>query len=105
MKSLKYVYIALFVFMSGVGTANYASSEPAPLLPESLAAKDEMAATQKTITVNIEEDNPKKAIKLLNDSNSEHQKKGWTVLSIIPYTEDGDFEGFFVTYQKNMTSE
>ncbi|MFH0785047.1 MAG: hypothetical protein V2B20_24250 [Pseudomonadota bacterium] len=105
MKNLKYAYIALFVFFSGVGAANCASSEPTTLLPENLAAKGEMAASQKTITIDIKEDKPEKAIIKLNDSNGEYQKKGWTVFSILTYTRDGDFKGFFVTYQKSLILE
>lgn len=77
-------------------------SEPAPLLPESLAARAEMAANQKTLTVFIKDEKPEKLTAQLNSSTEEYAKKGWTVLTITPYINDGDVEGFFITYQKNL---
>lgn len=81
------------------------SSEQAPLLPESLAARTEMAASQKTLTIFLKAEDPVKATEELNKSNEEYARKGWTVFSILPYTRDEDFRGFFVTYQKNLILE
>lgn len=78
------------------------SSEPAPLLPESLAARAEMAADQKTVTIFFLQEDPVKATAQLNASNDEYAQKGWNVFTIIPYVKDEDFKGFFVTYQKNL---
>lgn len=105
MKNLWFVYIALFLLFSGISSAGASSSEPAPLLPESLAAKNEMAASQKTLTIFIREKDLEKATSLLNDSNDDFGKKGWTVFSIVTYNVSGDFRGFFVTYQKNLVLE
>ncbi|MBU1566230.1 MAG: hypothetical protein KJ630_11485 [Proteobacteria bacterium] len=111
MKNLWFVYIALFFLFSGISPAGAASSEPAPLLPESLAARNEMAANQKTLTVLVREKDlekaadPEKAIPLLNNSNDAYAKKGWSVFSILPYYNDGEFQGFFVTYHKSLIIE
>ncbi|MFW2365526.1 MAG: hypothetical protein ACN4GW_03870 [Desulforhopalus sp.] len=79
-----------------------AFAQPGPLLPESLAARAEMAASKKTHTILIIESDAEKATQILNTSNDEYAKKGWNVFSIHQYIEDGDFEGFFVTYEKNL---
>ncbi len=105
MKNLRFVYITLFLLLSVISQAGAASSEPAPLLPESLAAKNEMAANQKTLTTFILEKDLEKAIPLLNDSNDDFGKKGWTVFSIVTYNVSGDFKGFIITYQKSLVIE
>lgn len=92
----------LLLISATPATAPAASSEPAPLLPESLAARAEMAANQKTLTVLIEKEDPKELTELLNSSTEEYAKKGWTVHTITPYTNDGDVDGFFITYQKSL---
>jgi hypothetical protein len=105
MNNLSLSAIALFAFFTGSTLANAASSEPAPLLPESLAAKTEMAANQKTLTLFIEERDPKKATTLLNTTNEEYAKKGWSVFNILTFNTDEEFRGFFVTYQKTLIFE
>lgn len=105
MKNIWFVYISLFLLFSGISQAIAASSEPAPLLPESLAARSEMAANQKTLTIFIREKDPAKATTLLNNSNDDYAKKGWSVFSILAYNTDEDFQGFFVTYQKTLVIE
>jgi hypothetical protein len=105
MKNYCFVCIALFLLFSGTSQAGAASLESAPLLPESLAARTEMAANQKTLTIFIREKDPLKATILLNNSNDDYAKKGWSVFSILPYNADKDFQGFFVTYQKTLVVE
>lgn len=106
MKLLSFACCAVWLTSVAVHPAWAASSaEPAPLLPESLAARAEMASNQKTLTVLIENEDPEKATAALNASNEEYGKKGWNVLSILTYTDDGDFEGFFITYQKSLVIE
>ena len=95
-------FILIFMLSSLTLTISAGTSEPAPLLPESLAARNSMAADQKTTTVFILEKEPVKATKALNTSNDEYAKKGWSVFSILPYVNDGDFLGFFITYQKKL---
>lgn len=102
---MKYLLPALLIllFFSTSSTVSGAtSSEPAPLLPESLAARAEMAANQKTLTVFIEKDDPEELTALLNSSTEEYAKKGWTVFTITPFTKGGDVDGFFITYQKSL---
>jgi len=105
MKNLRFIYIALFLLCSGISPADAASAEPALLLPESLAAKKEMAANQKTLTIFVREKDPEKATSILNTSNEDYGKKGWTVFGILPYNDDGDFHGFFITYMKSLIIE
>lgn len=81
------------------------AAEPAPLLPESLAARAELASNQKTQTILIKEEDPEKAVGALNASNEEFGKKGWNVMSILTYYDDSEFAGFFVTYQKSLVIE
>lgn len=96
--------LSLFLLVPAIASAA-SSSEPAPLLPESLAARSEMAASQKTLTIFLKEQDPDKATEILNKSNEEYGRKGWTVFSILPYMHEEDFRGFFVTYQKNLIIE
>lgn len=108
MKNLWFIYIAVFLLFSEISLVNLASaaaSEPVLLLPESLAAKAEMAANQKTTTIYILEKDLDKATSLLNDSNDDFGRKGWTVFSILTYNVSGDFKGFFITYQKNLVTD
>ena len=96
--------LSLFLIIPAIAFAA-ASSEPAPLLPESVAARSEMAASQKTLTLLLKERDPDKATELLNNSNDDYGRKGWSVFSILPYTHEEDFQGFFVTYRKNLIIE
>ncbi len=105
MKNHRVVYIALFLLFSGISQAGAASSESAPLLPESLAARTEMAANQKTFTLFIHEKDPEKATTQLNKSNEDYAKKGWSLFTILPYNTEREFQGFFVTYQKSLVIE
>lgn len=102
MKNYIFALAALLSFFSNFHTLTAASLQSPPLQPESLAARAEMAASKKTLTIFIPESDPEKATQLLNDSNDAYAKKGWTVFSIHPFMENGDFEGFFVTYEKNL---
>lgn len=104
-KVISTCFILLFLVFSASPSFSASSGEPAPLLPESLAARSAMAASLKTTTVFIEVEEPEKAVVALNVSNDEYAKKGWTVFSILPYQNSGDFRGFFVTYQKKLILE
>lgn len=106
MKQSISMILALLLLFSGTASAGAASSsEPAPLLPESLAARTEMAASQKTLTIFLKEKDPEKATLQLNNSNDDYGRKGWTVFSILPYIHEEEFQGFFITYQKNLIIE
>lgn len=95
--------ITLFCFILTSVLSSYSlADDQGMLLPESLAARSQMAADTKTVTIFIETDEPEEVIKLLNSSNGEYAKKGWKLFSIIPFTDGGDFEGCFVTYQKKL---
>lgn len=102
MKNYIRALIALLFLLSNFNTVAAASLQSTPLQPESLAARAEMAASKKTLTIFIKEPDPEKATQLLNSSNDAYAKKGWTVFSIHPFMENGDFEGFFITYEKNL---
>ena len=75
------------------------------MLPESIAARSEIAPVEKTITVFIKEDDPVKLTALLNESNEKYAQKGWSVFAINTYTDNGDVDGFFVTYYRGLTAE
>ncbi len=96
------VTIALSFLFAGISASLTSATEQGMLLPESLEALSKMAADKKTLTIFIEEDDPKRVIELLNTSNGEYAKKGWEVFNITPYLRNGDFEGFFITYQKKL---
>ena len=80
-------------------------SSAAPLLPESLAARSELAINQQTVTVFLKEDDPLKLTDLLNNTNDEYAQKGWSIFAITSYIHNGDMDGMFVTYQKGLAIE
>lgn len=41
-----------------------------------------------------------KAAKRLTKMHQEYGREGWTLQNLTLYTEDGDMQGFFVTYVK-----
>lgn len=41
-----------------------------------------------------------RAAKRMTKQHQEYAKEGWTVANVAVYTENGDLEGFFVTYVK-----
>lgn len=90
--------------LTGSFVSNAFAAE-APLLPESLAAQSEIAVNKKTFTVFLKEDDPEELTALLNASNEEYAQKGWSVFAIIPYSDNGDVDGFFVTYCKGLEVE
>lgn len=92
----------IFILLSSFGSDWVYSSQQSPLLPESIAARTEISPSQRIYTIFLKEDDPEKAAQLLNSANDQYARKGWSVFSIIPYIEGSDFEGFFVTYQKNL---
>ena len=102
MKSYVFALAAVLFFFTDSHTVTAASLQSASLQPESLEARAEMAASKKTLTIFIEESNPEKATELLNNTNDAYAKRGWTVFSIHPFMKNGDFEGFFITYEKNL---
>ncbi len=89
-------------FLIATTVPNIMAASQGLLLPESLKARSQMAADKKTVTIFIEEDDPNKITEMVNLSTAEYAQKGWTLFSIIPYTEGSDFEGFFITYQKKL---
>lgn len=102
MKNIILFFLSSFVLIYTLQTTAYATDD-IQLLPEDIAARSEMSASHKTITVFIEEDKPLIAAQKLNDSNNEYARQGWVLFAITPYVEDEDFEGFFATYKKALT--
>ncbi len=102
MKHFLSALVALSCLVQFSLTTPVQAAEPAPLLPESLAAREQMAASMKTHTIFFKAEDPQKATEQLNQSNEEYAKRGWNVFAITPYLDNGDFNGFFVTYQKTL---
>lgn len=104
---MKYVLCLLFcfLFLSPNITIAASPANAEPLLPESLAARSELATNQKLLTIFLEEDDPVKLTELLNFTNDEYAQKGWSVFSITSYVHNGDMDGMFVTYEKGLTVE
>ena len=67
------------------------------LLPENFTKK---ISLQPAITKIIKDDKLKRALGKLNSLHGEMATEGWVLFSIMEYIDDGDFEGFFVTYVK-----
>ena len=94
--------ITLFFLFAGLSVSSGNAADQGMLLPESIEARTKMAADKKTVTIFIEEEDPKIATELLNTSNAEYAKQGWELFSITSFIDSGDFEGFFITYQKKL---
>ena len=94
--------ITLSFLFTGMNSSLHAATDTGMLLPESLEARSKMAADKKTVTIFIAEEDPKRITELVNTSNEEYAKKGWELFNITPYHDNGDFEGFFITYQKKL---
>ncbi len=41
-----------------------------------------------------------RAARRMTKLHQEYAEEGWTVVNVAPYTENGDLEGFFITYIK-----
>lgn len=39
-----------------------------------------------------------RAAKKMTELHDEHFEKGWSVIDVDPYIENGDLQGFFITY-------
>ena len=39
-----------------------------------------------------------RAAERMTTLHKQHQAKGWKVIDVDPYVEDGDLQGFFITY-------
>ena len=83
---MKYVLCLLicFLFLFPNFTMAASPSNAEPLLPESLAARSEIAANQNLFTIFLEEDDPAKLTKLLNNTNDEYAQNGWSVFPLSP---------------------
>ena len=71
-----------------------ASSRP---LPEDFKTAITM---QPEVTRIIKEDDIALALTILNKMHSTMAEEGWKLYQIIEFVDNGDFEGFFVTYKK-----
>ena len=40
----------------------------------------------------------RRAAEKMTDLHKQHFAKGWTVVDVDPYIENGDLQGFFITY-------
>ena len=104
MRATYLFWVLCIVFLPSFATTATLSNG-APLLPESLAARSEIATNQKTHTVFLEEDDPQKLTELINITNNEYAQKGWSVFAINSYLHNGDLDGVFITYQKGLTAK
>jgi hypothetical protein len=61
------------------------------------------ARQSKTIYINISglASHTRHASKM-TDSHDKHAATGWSVISVIPLIENGDLEGFYVTYSREI---
>ena len=94
--------ITLSFLFTGINVPVCSAADSGMLLPESIEALSKMAADKKTTTIFIEEEDPKRVTELVNTSNAEYAKQGWELFNITPYIKSGDFEGFFITYEKKL---
>ncbi len=100
---MKHIYaiIVLILMTSGAALAE-APGDSYSLLPESIAAREQMAAEKKTTTIFLEEKDPGRLIERINTTSSEYAQKGWSVFAITPYIKNSSNAGVFLTFQKKL---
>ena len=67
------------------------------------AAQEAVLANMQAVTIWVEASwgfRNQGAANSLNGAHEAFAKRGYRVLSVEPYIENGDLQGFFVTYQK-----
>ena len=104
LSSYRWVPIVI-AFVGGVllGTAQSFAGESKE---ESVTAAEDESTTAtgrmgKTVFVDVSgAGRKKKAAKRMTELHEEFAQEGWTVIGVAVYTENGDLEGFFVTYVK-----
>lgn len=47
----------------------------------------------------------RRAARNMTSLHAQYFEKGWIVIDVEPYVEDGDLEGFFITYRGKETDE
>lgn len=72
---------------------------------QSVAGKKEAEATAgragKTVFLDISALGRRdRAAKRMTEMHTEHAREGWSVQNVAVYIENGDLEGFFITYVK-----
>ncbi len=106
MRTRKWIHSKLFFLLVGcmfcgflIGTRIQLSSVKAETGHSGLPGHTGLAA--KTVFVDVGPfGKHNRAAKHLTREHVKQAKSGWTVLDVEPYTENGDLEGFFVTYVK-----
>ncbi len=72
----------------------------------SVARQPELPLGQDTVTIYLDTDfgsRKKRAARMLSKSHREFAEKGYRFVDLQIYIEDGDQEGFFVTYTRVKT--
>ncbi len=90
---MKYTLSVFFFILVSFNTAAKTNS------PASEANQKSLSAVTVFIDVN-KFNRRKKAAKKMTESHQDFASFGYRLLAISPYTENGDLEGFFVSYQK-----
>jgi hypothetical protein len=73
-----------------------------PVIAKSQALKQKTDANSVTVFVDARIGGKKRSsIKKINKSHKKFEAKGYQVVDIAIYTENGDLEGFFISYVKS----
>jgi hypothetical protein len=91
--------VLLAVCFAAAPTAHAGLLEKKPEVAAEDAAKDQLPAVTIWISASWGFRN-QGAANNLTKSHTAFAKHGYKVLSVQPYIENGDLQGFFVTYQK-----
>jgi hypothetical protein len=91
--------VLLTFFAAAMPIANAGMLEKKPELAAEEAAKEQLPAVTIWISASWGFRN-QGAANNLTKSHTAFAQRGYKVLSVQPYIENGDLQGFFVTYQK-----
>ncbi len=94
--SKRIVLIAAFIVSSLVVHGAYAKPKT-QLLPEHFK---EVQTGVQTVTVYLEEDNPKDLAQKATRLHEQYAREGWLLFKITPFVDGEDTEGLLLTYRK-----
>lgn len=98
MKATRWFVIALGAAV--LATGSYLVGQPGTQPPPAPAA-GKVGRPAKTIFLDVALFGRRgRATDRMNKLHEEQAREGWTFCSMSPYTENGDLEGFFITYTK-----
>jgi len=87
--ALTFIAMVILATMTALAVPAYAKDHVAKAKPgESLTVFIDISVLSRK----------KRGAEKMNESHKRHYEAGWQAIDVAPYTENGDLQGFFVTY-------